>query len=84
MVTIMLNINAKDARQSFSALLDRVARGEEVVILRRGEQIAHLIPHEKWKKSKKLPSLEAFRKSLASKGKSMSKLVVAERDKERY
>lgn len=37
-------INAQQAKAQFSALLDRVERGEQVVITRRNEAIAELRP----------------------------------------
>jgi prevent-host-death family protein len=39
----MQAIGAFGARRSFGALLDRVARGEEIVISRRGKPVARLI-----------------------------------------
>jgi prevent-host-death family protein len=40
----MMEIGASDARNKFSALLDRVQRGEEIVITRRGRAVAKLVP----------------------------------------
>lgn len=39
----MKTVSAREANQSFSSLLRRVAEGEEVVITRRGEPVARLI-----------------------------------------
>jgi prevent-host-death family protein len=37
-------ISVQEAESSFSDLLERVSRGEEVTILRNGEAIARLVP----------------------------------------
>jgi prevent-host-death family protein len=40
----MSEIEAAEAKNGFSALLDRVERGEEVVITREGRAVAKLVP----------------------------------------
>lgn len=40
----MTEIGAFEAKNKLSALLDRVARGDEVVITRRGRPVAKLVP----------------------------------------
>ena len=40
----MITVGAFDAKTHLSALLERVARGEEVVITRHGKPVARLIP----------------------------------------
>ncbi|MBL8659967.1 MAG: type II toxin-antitoxin system Phd/YefM family antitoxin [Rhodospirillales bacterium] len=40
----MYTIGAFEAKTHLSALLDRVAAGEEVVITRRGKPVARLVP----------------------------------------
>ena len=40
----MTEIGASEAKNKLSALLDRVERGEEVVITRRGRAVAKLAP----------------------------------------
>lgn len=42
-----MEINVKDARSRFSSLLDMVQGGDEVVILRRGKEVARLVPPRK-------------------------------------
>jgi prevent-host-death family protein len=41
---IMQTINVRDTRERLSSLLDAVAAGEEIVILRRGRPVARLSP----------------------------------------
>lgn len=40
-----MNIGACEARKTLSALLDRVEKGEEIVITRHGRPVARLIPN---------------------------------------
>ncbi len=40
----MLEVGAFEAKNKFSALLDRVEKGEEIVITRRGKIVARLVP----------------------------------------
>lgn len=77
-----LEINVKEARNHLSALLDKVSNGEEVILLRRGKRIAHLIFPKKRKT--KLPSLKAFRASISVLGKPLSRQVLEERNETRY
>lgn len=77
----MIEISVKEARSKLSHLLDRVGKGEEIAITRRGEKVALLVSPEK---KQKLPKLEAFRSSLKVKGKTLSKTVIEERQAQRY
>jgi len=43
---MMIEVGAFEAKTQLSALLDKVSRGEEVLITRRGEAIARLVPAE--------------------------------------
>ncbi len=74
----MRKINVKEARDNLSALLDAVAAGEEVVLLRRGKEVARLVPPRA--RAKRLPSLEALRRSITVKGKTLSEEVLRGRD----
>lgn len=40
----MIEVGAFDAKTHLSSLLDRVSRGEEVLITRRGSPVAKLVP----------------------------------------
>ena len=77
-----MEIGAKEARGKFSSLLKTVERGEEVIILRRGKQIARLIPSSNSKRT--LPGLKEFRASIRVKGRPLSVDVVRGREEERY
>jgi prevent-host-death family protein len=77
----MVEVNVKDARSQLSELLDRVERGEEVIIRRRGKKVAKLVSPTT---TRPLPSLRQFRAALKIKGKPMSETVIKARDEERY
>ncbi len=42
----MAAVNVHEAKTHFSALLDRVLRGEEIIIARAGRPVARLVPIE--------------------------------------
>lgn len=79
---INVGINVKEARRHLRELLDRVERGEEVLITRRGKPVARLVPPRPAEES--LPGLGHFRASVALTGPSLSQEVVAAREEERY
>ena len=66
-------VGVVEARQRLRALLDEVAAGKEVCVLRRGKEVAHLVPT---KGRRRLPSLGAFRRSLLARGDPLSATVV--------
>lgn len=78
----MRKVNVRDARAGLPALLNKVARGEEIVIQRRGKAAARLVPPIRSRMH--LPDLTAFRASIRVKGQPMSTTVVKARREERY
>ncbi len=78
----MSQVSVKEARENLKALLDRVEAGEEVVILRRGKEVARLVPPART--TDRLPSLRLFRESIKVKGTAMSRTVIEERRQARY
>jgi prevent-host-death family protein len=63
-------INVMEARQSFRAVLERVAAGEEVVLLRHGKPVARLVPPEP--AAERLPSMIRLRASIRIAGRPLS------------
>ena len=55
----MQRMGVYEAKTHFSELVDRVGKGESVVITRHGEEVARLVPPEKKRTN------EAFAKALA-------------------
>ena len=77
-----MEINVKEARSQFSSILDQVEEGDEVIIRRRGKEIARLVPPRG--KGKRLPALRIFRAAIRVKGKPLSAVLKRGRAQERY
>jgi len=77
-----MEINVKEARGKISSLINRVRDGDEVIILRRGKQVARLMPMQIEKKM--LPCLKNFRDSMRVTGEPISTMISSQRDEERY
>jgi prevent-host-death family protein len=78
----MREISSKEARGKLSSLLKSVEVGEEVVILRRGKQVARLVPPSGV--GRRLPSLKDFRASILISGEPLSATVLHGRKEERF
>ena len=78
----MRRVSVAEARQKFRALLDEVARGGEIAVLRRGKEVARIVPPGRG--ARRLPSLAAFRRAIKIKGEPMSATVIRMRREERF
>lgn len=78
----MRSVSVRDARAQLPTLLNRVAAGEEVVILRRGKEVARLVPPAR--KMRRLPDLTEFRAALRVTGEPLSETIIAGRREERF
>ena len=78
----MSTVSIKEAQENLRSLLDRVAAGEEIALLRRGREVARLIPPRSTRR--RLPSLEAFRRTVNVEGRPLSDEVAEGRREERY
>jgi prevent-host-death family protein len=79
----MIKAGIKETRQNLTGFLRRVEKGEEVIIMKRGEKIAKISPLKKTPKGY-LASHKALRNAIASKGKPLSKVIVESRKEERF
>ncbi len=79
----MTRVSVKQARESLRKLLDEVEAGGEVLILRRGKEIARLVPAGRHRR-RAFPDLRKFRASIRAKGEPLSRTVVRSRRTERY
>ena len=79
----MHTINARQARDRFSELLNGATRGQAVTITRHGQEIAKIVPADS-NQRKKLPDLTKFRSGITVKGRPLSEDVVAMRNEERF
>ena len=79
----MIKAGIKEARQNLTGFLNKVLRGEEVVITKRGEPIAKISSVGKRPK-KKLASHKTLREALSPKRKPLSELITELRRDERF
>lgn len=78
----MAQVTIREARSKLRALIERAEAGEEIVILRRGKQVARLIPPRR--EPRRFPDLTPFRASIALRGEPLSETVIRERRESRY
>jgi len=77
-------INLADAKAHFSELVDRVAAGDSVDILRRGKAVARLTPVERPRKPIDLSLMQALTAKMVPQPESAAEFVRAMRDGDRY
>jgi prevent-host-death family protein len=78
----MFTITVEEAARNLKPLLERVAKGEEVILIEQGKPVARLVPlqaKEQW-----LASRKVLRDSLQVKGEPLSATVIKARQEERY
>ena len=56
----MLTVGAFEAKTHLSALLEKVSRGEQVLITRHGKAVARLVPAEQADRSKTAAAIESL------------------------
>ena len=78
----MKTVSVAEARRRFKALLDEVSSGHPVSVVRRGQEVARLVPPKP--KRLRLPDLAPFRASIRAKGEPMSGTVIRARRAARY
>lgn len=79
----MRKVSVAEAREKFRMLLDEVAAGGHVVVLRRGREVARIVPAPR-ERRRRLPALGRFRASIFATGEPLSRTVVRARRAERY
>ncbi len=80
----MLTVNLAHAKAHLSELLDKVEKGEEVVITRHGKAVAHIRAATPPKEPIDLEALAALRAKLPPWGSDSATLIRKMRDDERY
>jgi prevent-host-death family protein len=79
----MADVSVAEVKAHLSEVLDRVERGEEVVITRRGTPVARLSRIERPRKPLDLAALDSFRASMPFQEKPSVEIIREMRD-ERY
>lgn len=78
----MERVSVKELRESLRSYVERAEAGEEIVILKRGKEVARLAPPER--KGGKFPDLTEFRASIEVKGESPLETLLKLREETRY
>ena len=78
----MIEVTVKEARKNFRLILDRVERGEDIVITRRGKKVVRMTNLHDERTS--LESLKNFRMDIQLKGLSLSQTIIDQRNDERF
>ena len=78
----MKTVSVAEARRKLRALLEEVSSGRAVSVVRRGREVARLVPPER--RGRRLPALGSFRASIRVKGEPMSRDVLRVRREARY
>lgn len=76
----MTTCTVAEAKAHLSDLLSRVEKGEELVITRRGQPVANLVPIRPARRAPDWSAIRAFRESLPAAGSSAAELVRTVRD----
>ena len=78
----MKTVSVAEARSRLKALLDEVSSGQQVSVVRRGQEVARLVPPSQ--KKRRLPALGSFRASIRVTGEPVSRTVARARRDARY
>ena len=80
----MNTMNLADAKAHLSEVLDRVEKGERIIITRRGKVVAEIVPPQREPKRISAAKLAAFATALPYQEQSAADLVSAMREDARY
>jgi prevent-host-death family protein len=80
----MEHVGIKEMRENLREYLDRAEAGEEIVVLRRGKEVARIVPPRRESEPERFPDLTEFRKSIKLRGESVSETIIRMRRETRY
>lgn len=80
----MKSVNLAEAKEQLSELIDRVAQGETVEIMRDGKPVAQLAPPKPAKKPIDWEMLKAIRDQMPPQSEDAGTFIRRFRDDERY
>lgn len=75
----MMKTGIKETRKRLSEYINRVQKGEEIIITKRNEPVAKLVPVEK-KIPRTLKTHKELRKAIKPTGKTLSQIVIESRE----
>jgi antitoxin (DNA-binding transcriptional repressor) of toxin-antitoxin stability system len=77
----MFKIGVEDVADQLQTLLERVAKGEEVILVEQDREVARLVPPPK--RDQWLTRTRQFREALQIQGESLSTTVIRARQEDR-
>lgn len=80
----MDRVNLSEAKAHLSELIDRVERGEEIEIVRRGKSVARLLPPAPSKRGINVDELRRMTEGMTYQEQSAGEFIRAMRDSDRY
>ena len=81
-VSAVRAVSVREARERLRAILERVQAGEEIAVLRRGVEVARLVPPPR--QPKRAPDLADLHAAVRVRGRPLSAEIIADRRKARY
>jgi prevent-host-death family protein len=80
----MVDVNLADAKARFSQLVNRVAAGETVQIVKHGKRVAKLVAAEEPKRPIDLAALRELTSAMPRQAQSAGEFIREMRDEDRY
>lgn len=78
----MSKISVEEATKNLQAILEQVAKGEEVLLVKDGKIVARIVPP--LTREQRIERMAKFRQSIQLKGEPMSQTVIKLRSEQRY
>jgi antitoxin (DNA-binding transcriptional repressor) of toxin-antitoxin stability system len=75
-------VSVREAREGLRRMLDQVQAGDEVVVLRRGVEVARLVRPQR--KPSPIPDLTGFRATIKIRGQALSESIREARRRSRF
>jgi prevent-host-death family protein len=79
-----MKLSLNEARKRFSEMVKLASIGEVIEVTVRGKVEARIVPPKKEMKTKKLPDLTEFRKSIKISGESLTDTLIRLRRSKQY
>lgn len=81
---VMEQVGIKEMRDNLREYLDRAEAGEEIVVLRRGKEVARIVPPRREPEPGRFPDLTEFRNSTKLRGERPLESLLKLREETRY
>lgn len=78
----MSKVTVEEAINNLKTLIEKVAAGEEIIIVEQNKAVARLLPPST--DDDIFNDMKQFRKSMSVKGESLSQTIIKTRQEERY